>query len=91
MSDTTAMERAAGQAGQTAAIALQVIVMAAQALREHQEREAARAAAAPPPSPRARTHRPRRRRAIRSAIRTATGTPRWSGTAWSRPPSPMPW
>lgn len=51
MSDTTAMERAAGQAGQTAAIALQVIVMAAQALREHQEREAARAAAAPPPEP----------------------------------------
>ncbi|MFK0160697.1 hypothetical protein ACIQVK_52780 [Streptomyces sp. NPDC090493] len=50
MSDTTAMERAAGHTGQTAAIALQVLVMAAQALREHQEREAARAAAAPAPA-----------------------------------------
>jgi len=54
MSDTTAMEGAAGQAGQTAAIALQVIVMAAKALREHQEREAARAAAAPAPEPEAK-------------------------------------
>ncbi|MGX9891165.1 hypothetical protein [Streptomyces sp. NPDC002276] len=54
MSDTTAMEQAAGQAGQTAAMALQVLVMAAQALLEHQKREAARAAAAPPPAPEAK-------------------------------------
>ncbi|MFF4709584.1 hypothetical protein [Streptomyces sp. NPDC001297] len=51
MSDSTAMERAAAHTGQTAAIALQVLVMAAQALREHQEREAALAAAVPPPEP----------------------------------------
>ncbi|MFP8906178.1 hypothetical protein [Streptomyces atacamensis] len=49
MSDTMAMDQAAGQAGQTAAIALQVLVMAAQALREQQEREAARTAAVPTP------------------------------------------
>ncbi|WP_328484867.1 hypothetical protein OHS71_41080 (plasmid) [Streptomyces sp. NBC_00377] len=43
MSDSSfAMERAAGHTGQTAAMALQVLVMAAQALREHQERDAAR-------------------------------------------------
>ncbi|WP_435137799.1 hypothetical protein [Actinacidiphila sp. bgisy144] len=46
MSDTMAMERAAGQAGQTAAVVLQVLVMAAQAIREHQQREQAAAAAA---------------------------------------------
>ncbi|WP_329235802.1 hypothetical protein [Streptomyces canus] len=50
MSDSMAMERAASHTGQTAAMALQVLVMAAQALREHQEREAARAAAAPAPA-----------------------------------------
>ncbi|WP_331720796.1 hypothetical protein OG762_52190 (plasmid) [Streptomyces sp. NBC_01136] len=50
MSDSMAMERAASHTGQTAAIALQVLVMAAQALREHQEREVARAAAAPAPA-----------------------------------------
>ncbi|WP_033286956.1 hypothetical protein [Streptomyces sp. NRRL F-525] len=54
MSDTTAMEQAAGQTGQTAALALQFIVMAAKALREQQEREAARAAAAPAPEPEAK-------------------------------------
>lgn len=51
MSDTMAMEHAAGQAGQTAAVALQVLVMAAKALREHQEREAARTAKAPAQQP----------------------------------------
>ncbi|MER7049927.1 hypothetical protein [Streptomyces jumonjinensis] len=48
MSDTNPMEQAAGQAVHTAAVALQVLVMAAQSLREHQQREtAARQSAAP--------------------------------------------
>uniref|UniRef100_UPI003F4933BD hypothetical protein n=1 Tax=unclassified Streptomyces TaxID=2593676 RepID=UPI003F4933BD len=51
MSETNAMEEAAGQAGQSAAVALQVLVMAAQALREHHQREAAGANARPAPAP----------------------------------------
>lgn len=50
MSNSNPMEQAAGQAVQTAAVALQILVMAAQSLRENQEREAAnRTATATPP------------------------------------------
>ncbi|WP_438297926.1 hypothetical protein [Streptomyces sp. HUAS TT7] len=51
MSDINPMEHAAGQAASTAAVALQVLVMTAQALREHQQRQAAAAAQNPTPTP----------------------------------------
>ncbi|MCX5199693.1 hypothetical protein OOK31_38450 [Streptomyces sp. NBC_00249] len=51
MSDINPMEQAAGQAAQTAAITLKILVMIAQAVREHHQREAAQRAVAPAPPP----------------------------------------
>lgn len=75
MSDTMAMEQAASQAGQTAAVALHVLVMAAQALREHQEREAAKAttttAPAPTPTPAPDPQRDRFAKMVRDTVQPA--------------------
>lgn len=78
MSDAMAMEQAAGQAGQTAAVALQVLVMAAQALREQQQREAAAApspaaqqTAAPAPQPAPDPVRDRYAQMVRETVQPA--------------------
>ena len=49
MSEANPIDQAVGQAGQSAAVALQVLVLIAQAVREHQRREAV---GDPPPPPR---------------------------------------
>ncbi|MEU0737118.1 hypothetical protein [Streptomyces lavendulocolor] len=52
MSDINPMEAATGRAVETAAVALQVLVMAAKALREHQQQQAAaQSTTAPAPAP----------------------------------------